>query len=265
MELNLAGKTVVVTGGGSNIGRGIVLGFAREGSNVVIADRDEEQAQKVASEANALDGKALAVKCDVLDIGSVDKMFKKSKDEFGEVDVLVNNVGWVEYSTFRKKSMEESEREINLNINSTLNCTKSILEHMIEKKSGRIINISSTAGLYPLRRVTVYSLCKGGIISFTKSLAREVGRYNINVNAICPSTTLPEDKDHSGKFSMTKDNSVQSLEFTEAVINMQIKQHALGRLGKPEDLANAAVFLASDAARFISGEVLAVSGGFPLI
>ena len=135
MELNLAGKTVVVTGGASNIGRGIALGFAKEGSNVVIADRDEEQAEKVALEANSFEGKAIPSPCDVLDIDSVGKMFKTAIDEFGSVDVLINNVGWVAYSTFRRKSLEESQREIELNINSTLNCTKSILEHMIEKRS----------------------------------------------------------------------------------------------------------------------------------
>ena len=153
-----------------------------------------------------------------------------------------------------------------MNINSTLNCTKAVLEHMISRKFGKIINISSTAGLsYGLRRVSIYSLCKSGIIAFTKSLAHEVGRYNINVNAICPSTTFPEEPEHSGDFAMTKSTSPQAAEFTQDVINRQISQHAFGRLGKPGDIANAAVFLASEASSFITGEALAVSGGFPMI
>jgi len=186
MDLNLAGKTVIVTGGGSNIGRAIALGFAKEGANVVIAEIDEMQGNKVAEEASVGGGSAITIKTDVTDMESVMVMVKRTLEEFGKLDVLVNNVGWVMYNTFRRKSLVECDRELGLNVWSTLNCTKAVTDHMIERKYGKIINISSTAGLFGLPRVAVYSLCKGGIISFTKSLARELGRYGINVNAVCP-------------------------------------------------------------------------------
>ena len=265
MELNLSGKTVIVTGGGSNIGRGIVLGFAKERSNVVIADIDEEQANKVAAEASSLGGNVMSVKCDVTDIESVTHMIKRTLDEFGEIDVLVNNVGWLMYNTFRRKPLAECDKEISLNIWSVVNCTKSVLDHMITRKYGKIINISSVAGLFGSRRVPIYSLSKGGIVAFTKSLAQEVGKYGINVNAICPSTTLPESQNHVGKLAMTKDTSPQASEFTPELIDMHTKLSPLGRIGKAEDIANAAVFLASDAASFITGEAIAVSGGFPML
>ena len=265
MDLNLAGKVAIVTGGGSNIGRAIALGFAKEGTNLVIAEIDEEQAQKVAKEVTALGGKSIAVKTDVTDIDSVTAMVERTLDEFDKIDVLVNNVGWVMFNTFRRKSLAECDREISLNVWSTLNCAKAVIDHMIERRYGKIISISSTAGLFGIPRVPVYSLCKGGIISFTKSLAREVGRYGINVNAICPSTTLPESQEHYGKFAMFSDGSVQSAEFTPEVVDIQTKWHPLGRLGRPDDMANVAVFLASDAAGFVTGQAIAVSGGYPML
>jgi len=265
MDLNLVQKTVIVTGGGSNIGRGIVLGFAKEGANIVIADIDKGQANKVAAEASALGGRAMAIKCDVTDIDSVMHLTKRTLKEFGKIDVLVNNVGWVMYNTFRRKSLAECDKEISLNIWSALNCTKIVLDHMIKRKYGKIINISSAAGLFGFRRIPVYSLCKGGILSFTKSLAHEVGQYGINVNAICPSMTFPENQEHVGKFAMTKETSPQASEFLPEVRDRYSKWSPLGRLCRAEDIANVAVFLASDVSSFITGEIIPVSGGFPMI
>lgn len=263
MDLNLAGKTVIVTGGGSNIGRGIVLAFAKEKSNVVIADIDEAQGQRVAREANALGGKAIAVKTDVSDVDSVTIMVKKTLGEFGEIDILVNNVGWTIDRLFIDKPRAEWEKEVNINFWGVINCTRAVLDHMIERKYGKIISIGSDAGRMGEYREAIYAGCKGGIIALSKSLARELGRYGINVNVVCPGATIPENPEDTGELSMWKGEMAQI--FTPEVQEKAARAYPLRRLGKPEDVANAIVFLASDAASFITGQTISVSGGYTMM
>ncbi len=186
MDLNLAGKTVIVTGGGSNIGRAIVLAFASEKSSVVIADIDEAQGQKVAKEAVALGGKVIAIKTDVTGFDSVTAMVKRTIEELGKLDILVNNVGWTLDRLFIEKPRSEWEKEVNINFWGVINCTRAVLDHMIERKYGKIISIGSDAGRMGEYREAVYAACKGGVIAMSKSLARELGRYGINVNVVCP-------------------------------------------------------------------------------
>lgn len=263
MDLNLAGKTVIVTGGGSNIGRGIVLAFAKEKSNVVIADIDEAQGQRVAREANALGGKAIAVKTDVSDVDSVTIMVKKTLGEFGEIDILVNNVGWTIDRLFIDKPRAEWEKEVDINFWGVINCTRAVLDHMIERKYGKIISIGSDAGRMGEYREAIYAGCKGGIIALSKSLARELGRYGINVNVVCPGATVPENPEDTGELSMWKGEMAQI--FTPEVQEKAARAYPLRRLGKPEDVANAIVFLASDAASFITGQTISVSGGYTMM
>jgi len=264
MDLGLAGKTVIVTGGGANIGRGITFAFAKEGSNVVIADIDEEQAQKVAKEAEALGGKVVAIKTDVTDYDSVEAMVNKTLEMFGSIDVLVNNVGWVANKFFMKKPREEYEKEIKINYMGVVNCTRAVLDHMTERKAGRIVNIASDSGRVGEPREAVYSGTKGAVIAFGKTIAKEMGRFGIRVNSICPGATIPEKPGTAGKESMwAGDITVEMIppETKEKIIG----QYPLGRMGKPEDVANAALFLASDAANFITGQTLSVSGGFSMV
>jgi len=263
MDLNLAGKTAIVTGGGSNIGRAIVLAFAGEKANVVIADLDEAQGQKVVKEAASLGGKSLAVKTDVTNYDSVASMVKGTIDKFGKLDILINNVGWAMDRLFIEKPRTEWEKEINVNLWGVLNCNRAVLDHMIERKYGKIISIGSDAGRMGEYREAVYAACKGGIIALSKSLAREVGRYGINVNVVCPGVTVPENPDYAGDLSMWKGQMAQV--FTPEAQEKAAKAYPLRRLGKPEDIANAVIFLASDAASFITGQTISVSGGYTMM
>jgi 2-hydroxycyclohexanecarboxyl-CoA dehydrogenase len=261
MNLGLATKTVIVTGSGSNIGRAIALVFAGEGCNVIIADIDEVQGKKVAQEANRLGAKAIAVKTDVTDFDSATAMVNKTLNEFGKVDILVNNVGYSILMPFRKMSRELIEKIIDLNFRSVLNCTQATVNHMIQNGSGRIINIGSDISLPGGALVSIYAGCKGGIISFSKSMARELGRYKVNVNVICPAATLSENDEHYGPTSMWQEID---LEAKSAMVARDTIAIPLGRIGKPEDIAKAAVFLASDAASFITGQTLCVDGGWQM-
>jgi 2-hydroxycyclohexanecarboxyl-CoA dehydrogenase len=263
MDLNLAGKTVVVTGGGSNIGRAIVLAFAEEKSNIVIADIDEKQSQKVVKQAGSIGGRAISVKTDVTSFDSVADMVNRTIKEFGKPDVLVNSVGWTLDRLFTEKSRSEWEKEVDINFWGVLNCIKAVIDHMIEQKYGKIISIGSDAGRMGEYREAVYAACKGGVMAMSKSLAREVGRYGINVNVVCPGVTVPENQDYAGDFSMWKGPMAQI--FTPEAREKAARAYPLRRLGKPEDIANAVVFLASDAASFITGQTISVSGGYTMI
>ncbi|HEX75557.1 MAG TPA: 3-oxoacyl-ACP reductase FabG [Dehalococcoidia bacterium] len=264
MDLNLAEKVVIVTGGGSNIGRGIVLAFVKEGANVVIAEIDEAQGGKTAKDANALSGgKAIAIKTDITNVDSVTAMVKKTLEEFGKVDVLVNNAAWVMDRLFVEKPRAEWEREINIILWGNINCTRAVLDHMIERKYGKIVNIGSDAGRMGEFREAVYSGAKGGVIALSKSLARELGRHGINVNVVCPSLIVPESKEYVSKESMWGEELMAV--FTPEAQEKAAKAYPLRRLGKPEDIANATLFLASDAASWITGQTLSVDGGYVMM
>ncbi len=262
IDLGLTGKTVIVTGGGSNIGRGIVLTFAREGSNIVNAEMDEKQGQKTVDDANALGGQAILVKTDVTDWNSVQAMVKKTWERFGKIDVLVNNVGMARQRPFVEKTRKECEKEISLNYWSVINCTKAVIDYMIERRYGKIINISSGAGRVGVENTAIYSATKGAVISFSKALARELGRYGININAVCPGWVVPESSQDVGEGSFWR----QGLDFyTPEVLRKIAKASPLGRLGSAQDIANTVVFLASDCASYITGQTISVDGGVTMV
>ena len=263
--LGLEGKTAIVTGGGSNIGRCIVLAFAEQGANVAIAELDEAQGAKVAEEANALArGRVENIKTDVTDWDSVQAMVKRTLDKFGQMDILVNVVGWVKDELFVRKAREDWEKEIARNFWSDINCTRAILDHMIERKYGKIINIGSDAARIGQLREVVYSGCKGAVISMTKSLARELGRYGINVNVICPGVVVPAGRHVTAAESMWTDEMIKVFGSPEALEKIA-KGIPLGRLGTGDDIANAVLFLASDRANFITGQTISVDGGYTMV
>ena len=264
MDLGLAGRTVIVTGGGSNIGRAIALGFAREGSNVVIADIDESQALKVASEADALKagGRTIVVRTDVTDAEETKALAERAKGGFGPIHVLVNNVGWVLDRLFLEQAHEEWQRLININLWSVINCIHAVLPQMVEQGYGHIVSIGSEAGRMGEYREAVYSACKAGTIGLSKALAREVGRYGITLNVVCPALTVPAGEQEFGEQSMWK----VAAQFMGPEAQEKARQrYPLRRLGTADEVANAVLFLASDAAGYVTGQTLSVSGGYTMI
>jgi 2-hydroxycyclohexanecarboxyl-CoA dehydrogenase len=265
MDLNLAGKTVMVTGGGSVIGRAISLAFAREGSNLAIAEIDETQGQKTAAEAERVGAKAaIALRADVTRWDEVQAAVRTVEQRFGGVDALVNNVGWTREGLFVEKAREEWEREIQLNLWSVINCTRAVLDGMIARKSGAIVNIGSDAGRMGEFREAVYGACKGGVIALTKTIAREVGKHGIRLNVVCPGTTMPDSDEEVGIASMWASEELRSWNTPEMRARIA-KLYPLRRIGRPEDVARAVVFLASDAAAFITGQTLSASGGYTMM
>lgn len=260
MDLELTDKTVIVTGGASNIGREVALMFAREGANVVIADIDEDQAARVAKQAAEHGGgRVLPVRCDVTDLEEVTRAVEFTHRELGVPDVLVNNVGWSEHRLFVDKDWDVARREIDLNLWGSLYITKAFLPGMIERGSGRVICVASDAGKTGEYTESVYSAAKAGVMGFVRTLAREVGRYAITVNGVCPSMTLPEAEDEVGAHSMHRDRD-HSPEFLEKVV----KRYPLRRVGRPSEVANLIVFLGSAAGSFITGQNISVNGGYTM-
>ena len=264
MELGLAGKTAIVTGGGSNIGRAITLALAGEGSNVVIADMDESAAGKVAENAKDLPGKIIPVKTDITDFVQVQEMVKRAVTEFKQIDILVNNAGWGYDKLFIEQSKEEWEKIIAINYWGVIYCTRAVLDYMIEQKSGCIVSTGSDAGRIGEYAEAVYAGCKAGVIAFSKATAREVGRYGIRLNVVCPGMTPPGSPEDVGEQSLWKNAEISS-HFTPDFLEKAAKRYPLRRLGTPQDIARAMVFLASDAASFITGQTLSVSGGYTMI
>ena len=264
MELGLKGKTVVITGGGSNIGRAIVHAFAAEGSNIVIAELAPEQGQKVAAEVAALDtgSKVAVVATDVANAQQVEAMVEQAIGEFGGIDVLVNNVGWTVDRLFLEKPREEFEKEVQVNLWGAINCIHAVLPHMIERQAGAVVSISSDAGRMGEYREAVYSACKAGVIALSKAVARETGRYGLRFNMVCPGLIVPPREESISPESMW--NQMRDI-FTDEVLERVERNYILRRMGTASEIANAVVFLASDAASFITGQTLSVSGGYTMI
>jgi NAD(P)-dependent dehydrogenase (short-subunit alcohol dehydrogenase family) len=263
MDLELKNKSVVVTGGGSNIGRAIVLAFASEGAHITVGDIDTAQAEKTAKFAMTLGAASVqVVKTDVTNLEQVQGMFKAAIDKHGRVDVLVNNVGWDNLMFFTQTTPEFWRKVIDINYVGVLNCTKIALDSMIKQNSGAIVSISSDASRQGEPREAVYGGVKAAVNSFMKTIAKENGRYGIRCNVVCPGVTIPSSSDEVGGSSMwTNADSM----FTPEQLEKVAKALPLRKLGRPEDVANAVVFLASSKAGHITGQVLSVSGGYSMI
>ena len=244
----LRNKVAIITGGGRGIGRAIALKFAEHGAHCVVADINFENARTVADEINQLGSKALAIKTDVTNENDVESLIKACINSFGKLDVLVNNAGITTPLTLLETSLEEFNRQIKVNLDSVFICTKAAFPLMMSQRSGKIINIASIAGKRGggILGKSAYAAAKGGVIAFTKAIAREGGPYGINVNAITPGLTATE---------MTE-------KFDAEQRKLIIQSIPLGRVGEPDDIAKAAVFLASDYADYITGEIMDVDGGF---
>jgi len=264
MELGLQGKNIIVTGGGSNIGRAIVYAFAAEGANIAIAELAPAQGEAVAAEvAQSYPGSRVKViPADVTDRAQAGAMVEQTVAAFGSVDVLVNNVGWTVDRLFLEKPRAEHEKEVQVNLWSPINCIHAVLPYMIERQAGAIVSISSDAGRMGEYREAVYSACKGGVIALSKAIARETGRYGLRLNVVCPGLIVPPDDAELSPESMW--HEMRGI-FTDEVLERVRRAYPLRRMGTAAEIANAVVFLASDAASFITGQTLSVSGGYTMI
>jgi NAD(P)-dependent dehydrogenase (short-subunit alcohol dehydrogenase family) len=271
MELGLAGKTVVVTGGSGGIGRGLVIEFAREGANVVIATRDAKKGEEVADACGGLSGKAALVRTDVTDKASVEAMAAESERRFGPIDVLVNNAGGVAYPRlFLEKPMDEAEWEVNLNVWGVFHCTRVIGAGMVARQRGSIVNITSNSALVPAagNMVATYAGTKGFVMSFSKAVAFEWGPLGVRVNCVAPGWIVPHEREHVGEGSFWKKYGYdffgtpeQMAAAAESGNLFNVEGQPLRRIGRPEDIANITLFLASERAAHLTGQLISVSGG----
>jgi 2-hydroxycyclohexanecarboxyl-CoA dehydrogenase len=260
MDLGLAGRVVIVTGGASNLGRAITLGFAHEGARVVIADIDGAQAKKV--EAEAPSGTITSRHTDVTDWDSVQATVQYVESSMGRVDVLVNCAGWTIDRLFMEKPRDEWQKEIAIDMWGFINSVRAVLDGMVKRKYGRIVSIGSDAGRMGEWREAVYSGTKAGVIAMSKAIAREVGKHNVTLNVVCPGLIVGS-PETSGTNSMW--SSEQLDKFTPEVREKAAKAYPLRRLGTPDDVVPAVLLLASDRASYITGQTLSVSGGYTMI
>jgi 2-hydroxycyclohexanecarboxyl-CoA dehydrogenase len=260
MDLQLAGKSVIVSGGASNIGRALVLGFAAEGARVCIADIDDDQAATVAGQDSA--GLVTALHTDVTDAASVQATVDQVIETTGRIDVLVNCAGWTVDRLFLDKPRSEWQREIDIDFWGFINLTRAVLEPMVRQGYGRVVSIASDAGRIGEWREAVYSGTKAGVIAMSKSIAKEVGRDGITLNVVCPGFT-PGRPDVSGAESIWR--AEQGAQFTDDVLAKIAKSYPLRRLGTPEDVVGPVLMLASDVSSYITGQTLSVSGGYTMI
>jgi NAD(P)-dependent dehydrogenase (short-subunit alcohol dehydrogenase family) len=247
--MKLENRIGIVTGGANGIGRAIAIGLAKKGADLVIGDVEIEPANEVVMEIKALGRKAIAVETDVSNSEETKRMAQTTLDEFGRIDILVNNAGGSAremQSLFHESREETWDFVIGRNLKGVLNCTRAVINHMIERRSGKILNIGSTAGILGQPRLADYSAAKGGIIAFSKALAKEVISYGINVNCVSPGPTQT-------RIMNVMDSEGKRLEILK-------KFTGFGRLGKPEEVAAMVVFLVSDEASLITGQNYAVCG-----
>ncbi len=247
--MRLKGKSAIVTGGGSGIGRAITLAFIQEGARVAILDKAPEAIE------NELEGSSslLVLKADVTDTEAVESAVNRAAREFSKIDILINNAGYTDGKTLETQTEEEWDAIFNVNVNGYARCLRAALPYLKES-CGNILNTASYVGLHGMRNGFGYSASKGAVIGMTKSLALDLAQYGIRANAICPGWILTD---------LIKNRWSKRQQNTNALEEL-IAAHPLGRMGTPEDCAKAALYLCSDEAAFVTGETLIIDGGLGL-
>lgn len=248
-------KVALVAGGGGGIGRAVALALAHAGSRTAIADIAKDNAEKVASEIQALGVEAKAFAVDLARKAEVDRMVGEALSHFGRIDILVNCQGWDRLEPFVESQEETWEKLLAINFKSVLYTARAVLPEMISRGGGKIVNISSDAGRVGSSWEAVYAGAKGAVIAFSKTIAREVARHKINVNVVCPGLT------ETPLLQAVRSQSEQTARIIDAVT----KATPFRRPAKPEEIAAAVLFLASPAADFITGQTVSVSGGLTMV
>ncbi len=243
--LKLKGKVALVTGAAQGIGKAVSLLLARNGADIVVSDINFEKAEETAKEIELIGSKALAIKVNVAHLGEVEQMVETILEKFGKIDILVNNAGITRDKLILRMTEEDWDMVLDVNLKGTFNCTKAVIRYMAKQKSGKIVNIASVVGEMGNAGQVNYSASKAGVIGLTKTIAREFAQRGINVNAIAPGYI---------ETPMTDVLPDKVKEELRRLIPME-------RLGKPEDVAEAVLFLVSDASSYITGQVLNVNGG----
>lgn len=246
--MRLKGQTAIITGGAGGIGRATVERFLKEGANVVIADYDQASGNKLISEIGDSDDKVIFVSVDVADRDSVQRLIDIALERYGTVDILVNNAGITRDAMFSKMTIEQWQEVLNVNLTGVFNCTQAVLPIMTKNNKGKIINTSSVSGVYGNIGQTNYAATKSALIGLTKTWAKELGRKGIQVNAVAPGYTLT--------------SMVETI--PDQVKEKMINNTSLKRLGQPQDIASAYLFLATEESDYVTGHVLHVDGGLSL-
>ena len=250
----LNGKVAIVTGGGGGIGGATARRFAREGALVAVFDRNLAAAEKVAADIQQAGGRALALACDITVRAQIDAAVAQVAAALGPIDILVNNAGWDVFMPFTKTQPAQWDQLIAINLTGALHMHHAVLPGMVERRRGRIVNVASDAARVGSSGEAVYAACKGGLVAFSKTLAREHARHNITVNVVCPGPTDTALFDDYKQGAGSPDKLEEA--FRRAI--------PMGRIGQPDDLPGALLFFASDDAAFVTGQVLSVSGGLTL-
>jgi len=249
--LNLENKIAVITGAKGGMGRAHALALAKMGAKIVVSDISSKECQLVVDEIEKFGGEAIAVKCDVSKKQEVEDMIKKTVEQWGKIDILVNNAGIAQFVPFLEMTEEEWERTININLKGYFLCAQAAAKEMVKQKSGSIINIASVAmgqvGV-GFQNLAHYSASKGGIVAMTETIASELAPHNIRVNTISPGAIETQ--------------MVDTIKQDKAAIEATLARIPMHRMGKPEEISNAVLFLASDASSYMTGSTIVVDGGW---
>src|SRR5438132_13051953 len=260
MDTGLRGKTAIVTGGAQGIGRGICLRLAQEGIKTVVAEINSDGGQRVVQEIRDLGGEGKFVRCNVTALSEVTNLVKTALESFGTIDILANCAGIALVKPFRELTEAEWDRVVDVNLKGTYLCCSSVLPHMVERRSGKIINIASIAALYPTAQQAPYCAAKAGVIALTRSLAYEYAGSNINVNVICPGIVRTPIWEKA-----LDDLSARTGDDKELIFSRHVERIPLKRAQTPDDIANAVIFLSSDLSKSVTAASISITGGMDSI
>jgi len=251
MDLGLKGKVALVTGGGRDVGREIALTMAAEGATVAVNyNRSADEADAVVAEITGAGGEARAYQCDVTDYPSVQAMVAGIVKDLGSIDVLVNNAGFVIPRLFTETTPDDWKRQVDIGLYGVIHCCHAVAPHMIEQKSGRIVNVTGDSARVGEKYLSVTAASRGGVLSLTKSLARELGPSGITVNCVAFGLVQTDHTDQA---------------FLKKNYDKIVRQYPLGRIGEASDIAPAITFIASDSASWITGQILSINGGYAMV